>query len=249
VTLAVVVPALNEAAVLPDTLHSLLAQARPPDRLVVVDGGSADGTADVARRAGAEVLVVPGRGRGGQVAAGVAACPEDVIVVAHADMLLPPDALAAVGSFLGRRPDCPGGCLGHRFDRAGWAYRAVEWWDRRRAMRGHSFGDQAQFFRREALERAGGFPDLPLMEDVELARRLRALGRPAYLDRPVTVSARRYERLGWVRVMWANWKLRRLYDRDGPAACWQLYRRYYGAKVASPGGKVASGGNLDSRPK
>jgi glycosyltransferase involved in cell wall biosynthesis len=222
VRLAVVVPALNEAAALPDTLQSLLPQARPAD--LVVDGGSGDDTVAVARRFGVDTLVAEGRGRGGQVASGLAACAEDVVVVAHADMLFPADALAAVEAYLGRHPNCPGGCLGHQFDRPGWAYRAIEWWDRRRAMRGFSYGDQAQFFRRAALE----FPDLPLMEDVELARRLRRIGRPAYLDRPVTVSGRRYERVGWPRAMWANWRLRRLYRRDGAAACWRLYQDYYG---------------------
>jgi glycosyltransferase involved in cell wall biosynthesis len=228
VRVAVVVAALNEAGALPDTLRSLLGQTRVPDRLVVVDGGSADETVAVARRAGTGTFVVSGRGRGGQVAAGVAACPEDVIVVAHADMVFPPDALEAISTHLGRRPTCPGGCLGHRFDHPKWVYRAIEWWDRRRAVRGYSFGDQAQFFRREMLELAGGFPDLPLMEDVELARRLRRLGRPEYLDRPVTVSARRYERLGWPRVMWSNWRLRQRYRREGEAASWRLYREYYG---------------------
>ncbi|HKB05189.1 MAG TPA: glycosyltransferase, partial [Gemmataceae bacterium] len=221
--ITVVVPALNEAVALPTTLRSLFAQTRTADRVVVVDGGSADDTVAVARQVGAETLVVPGRGRGGQVAAGVAACSEEVIVVAHADMLFPPDALAAVESFLVRRPDCPGGCLGHRFDRPGWAYRAIEWWDRRRAIRGYGYGDQGQFFRRDVLE----FPDLPIMEDVELARRLRRLGRPVYLDRPVTVSARRYERQGWLRVMWDNWMIRRAYESEGPAAAGRLYERYY----------------------
>jgi glycosyltransferase involved in cell wall biosynthesis len=212
----------------------------------VVDGGSADGTAEVAGRFGADTLVIPGVGRGGQVAAGVAACSEDVIVVGHADMLFPPDALEAIESYLARRPSCPGGCLGHRFDRPDWVYRAIEWWDRRRAMRGHSYGDQAQFFRRELL---GGFPDLPLMEDVELARRLRRLGRPAYLDRPVTVSARRYERLGWLRVMSANWLLRRAYEREGPEAAWRLYQRYYAGKAAKQGGHLEQGGHLACRRK
>ena len=233
--IAVVVPALNEAVALPQTLQSLLAQARPADRLVVVDGGSADDTVAVAGRSGADAIVVTGRGRGGQVAVGVAACSEDVIVVGHADMLFPADALAATEAHLEGRPGCPGGCLGHRFDRPGWVYRAIECWDRRRAMRGYSYGDQAQFFRRDLV---GAFPDLPLMEDVELAGRLRRLGRPAYLDRPVTVSGRRYARLGWVRVMWTNWTLRRAYEREGPDACWRLYRRYYSSrpprKAANP---------------
>jgi len=227
-TLAVVVPALHEAAILPQTLESIRNQSRPPDRLVVVDGGSADETVAVAERSGAEVLVVPGRGRGGQIATGVANSREEIIVVAHADMVFPTAAFGTIRDFLTRHPGCPGGCLGHRFDSSKRIFRAIEWWDRRRAMRGHSYGDQAQFFRRETLERAGGFPDLPLMEDVELARRLRQLGRPAYLDVPVSVSARRYKRLGWPRVMFANWRLRRAYEQSGPEVCWSIFRRYYG---------------------
>jgi glycosyltransferase involved in cell wall biosynthesis len=229
-TIAVVVPALNEAATLPATLQSLRDQTRPARRVIVVDGGSVDGTAVAAGRLGAEVLFAPNRGRGGQIATGVADCGADVVVVAHADMLFPPTALDSVDRYLIEHPSCPGGCLGHRFDgQRGTCLRAIEWWDRRRALRGHSYGDQAQFFRRAALVREGGFPDLPLMEDVELAGRLRRLGRPAYLDIPVTVSARRYERLGWVRVTWTNWRLRRAYSRSGPDACWNLFRHYYRA--------------------
>jgi rSAM/selenodomain-associated transferase 2 len=226
-TLAVVLPALNEASVLPRTLASIRNQSRPPDRLVVVDGGSADDTVGVAERSGAQVIVASGRGRGGQIAAAVANSCERSIVVAHADMIFPPAAFGTIRDFLTRHPGCPGGCLGHRFDSPKWMFRAIEWWDRRRAMRWHSYGDQAQFFRREMLERVGGFPDLPLMEDVELARRLRRLGRPAYLDLPVTVSARRYERLGWPRVTYANWRLRRAYEQSGPEVCWSIFRRYY----------------------
>ena len=226
-TVAVILPALNEAASLPRTLQSIRDQSRPPDRLVVVDGGSADGTATVAGSFGAEVFVVSCRGRGGQIAAGAAACLDEVIVVAHADMVFPTDALAGIQDHLIGHPACPGGCLGHRFDSANPVLRIIEWWDRRRAMRGHSYGDQAQFVRRESLARAGGFPDLPLLEDLELSRRLRQLGRPAYLDRPVTVSCRRYQRVGWARTMWQNWRLRQVYYRLGPEAGWSLYRRYY----------------------
>ena len=65
------------------------------------------------------------------------------------------------------------------------------------------------------------------MEDVELARRLRRLGRPLYLDLPVTVSARRFERLGWWRAVWINWACRRAYRRGGVSACQAIYHRYY----------------------
>jgi rSAM/selenodomain-associated transferase 2 len=225
--LAVVIPTFNEAARLAATLESLRAQADPPERIVVVDGGSSDATAKIAAEGGAEFLVERGRGRGGQVAAGVARSGEDIILVAHGDMLFPPGALAAVRGTLAARPECPGGCLGHRFDSPRRVYRLVERADRMRALRGTSYGDQAQFFRREWLPRAGGFPDQPIMEDVELSRRLRALGRPAYLDLPVTVSARRFEERGWWRVLWENWTFRRAYRRRGPAACREIYERYY----------------------
>jgi rSAM/selenodomain-associated transferase 2 len=226
--LAVVVPTLNEARHLPDLLKSLAAQTEPSERVLVADGGSTDGTADVARELGAEVLVVSGRGRGGQAAAAVAVLAEDVLLVAHADMAFPPDALEVVRRHLAADPACPGGCLGHRFDSPRRVYRLMEWFDRRRAVRGESYGDQAQFFRRTWLDRAGGFPDQPIMEDVELSRRLRQLGRTANLDLPVVVSPRRFEARGLVRTVWANWRFRQAYRRGGAAACAMIYTRYYG---------------------
>lgn len=225
--LAVVVPTFNEAARLAATLESLRAQTAPPDRVIVVDGGSSDATASAAVTAGAEVFVARGRGRGGQVAAGVARATEDVVLVGHGDMLFPREALAAVRRALAGRPACPGGCLGHQFDSRRWVYRLVERADRMRAVRGVSYGDQAQFFRRDWLARVGGFPDQPIMEDVELARRIRALGRPLYLDLPVTVAARRFEERGVWRVLWENWTFRRAYRLRGLAACRDIYERYY----------------------
>jgi glycosyltransferase involved in cell wall biosynthesis len=226
--LAVVVPALNESWHLPALLKSLADQTEPAERVIVTDGGSTDGTTELARSHGAEVLAVPGRGRGGQVAVAVAALAEDVVLVAHADMLVPPTALAAVRRHLTADPDCPGGCLGHRFDSPRRVYRLMEWFDRRRAERGESYGDQAQFFRRAWLDRVGGFPDQPIMEDVELSFRLRRLGRLAYLDLPVLVSPRRFEVDGLARAVWANWRFRRAYRRGGAAACAAIYDRYYG---------------------
>lgn len=226
-SLAVVVPTLNEAARLAATLESLGSQADPPDRIVVADGGSSDATAGIAAEHRAELLVVRGRGRGGQIAVGVARVTEDVVLVAHGDMLFPPGSLAAVRRALAGCPACPGGCLGHRFDSRRWLYRLIERADRARAIRGMAYGDQAQFFRRESLARVGGFPDQPIMEDIELSRRIRTLGRPAYLDLPVTVSARRFENRGWWRVLWENWTFRRVYRRRGLAACREIYERYY----------------------
>jgi glycosyltransferase involved in cell wall biosynthesis len=225
--LAVVIPTLNEADRLAATLGSLRSQTEPADRIVVADGGSTDATVQVAQAAGAELVLAPGRGRGGQVATAVGLLTEDVVLVGHGDMLFPAESLAAVRQILAKQPDCPGGCLGHRFESPKRIYRVIEWLDRRRARRGESYGDQAQFFRRDPLAGVGGFPDQSIMEDVELSRRLRQLGRPVYLNLPVTVSPRRFERHGWWRVMWANWSFRRIYRRKGLAACSEIYARYY----------------------
>jgi rSAM/selenodomain-associated transferase 2 len=228
-SLAVVIPTLNEERTLPRLFDTLKRQSMPAERVVVADGGSSDGTVAVARQHGAAVVLVPGRGRGGQVAEALSLVSEELILVAHADMQLREDALAAIRTWLAEHPKCPGGCLGHRFDRRTLALRLVEWLDARRARRGESYGDQGQFFRSNLLQSAGGFPHQPIMEDVELSRRMRSLGTPAYLDVPVVVSARRFERLGWPRVLWTNWLLRRRYRREGLAACMPIYRNYYGA--------------------
>jgi len=226
-TLAVVVPTLNEQDHLPTTLDSLQMQTDPADRLLIVDGGSRDGTTALAVARGLEVLTVPGRGRGGQIAAGIRLLTEEVILVAHADMRLPATALEAVRTCLASTAEIPGGALGHRFRSPRWIYRLIEWYDERRARRGWSYGDQAQFFRREALLQAGGFPDQPIMEDVELSRRLLQLGRPAYLDLPVEVSPRRFERRGILRTLAENWWFRLAYRWRGLAACPVIYRDYY----------------------
>ncbi|MER3415524.1 MAG: glycosyl transferase [Gemmataceae bacterium] len=230
--LAVVIPTLNEEEQLAITLRSLREQADDAVQIVVADGGSTDGTHVVAEGYGAKVIVAARKGRGCQIAAAVAQLQEEIVLVVHADMILPVGALAVIRHWLGAHPTCPGGCLGHRFDSPNPFFRLVEWWDRRRAHRGIASGDQAQFFRRDLLERCGGFPDQPIMEDIELSRRLARLGPVAYLDYPAVVSARGFERLGYWQTVLTNLILRLAYRCGGSRVCEALYRRYY----ASPRG-------------
>ncbi|MGL4460567.1 MAG: TIGR04283 family arsenosugar biosynthesis glycosyltransferase [Planctomycetia bacterium] len=227
-TLSIVIPALNEESGLEAVFVALARQNQPAEERIVVDGGSRDDTVGVARRHGATVLLAPNKGRGGQVAVGVAAAAGDVVVVLHADALLPPTALAAVRDWAVRRPRHVGGCLGHRFDRPWWSCRAVEAWDFLRArFSGMAYGDQVQFFRRTWITSTGGYPDQPLMEDVELSLRWKKTGGWTYLNVPATVSARRFERVGYWRMVWRNFWIRRRYARRGPACAWELFHRYY----------------------
>jgi glycosyltransferase involved in cell wall biosynthesis len=226
-TIAILIPTFNEDASLGRTLISVLSEITPHERLIVADGGSTDRTCRVAEQHGACLMQASRKGRGCQVAEALTHIDEDVVLIVHADMVLPEGTCERIRQWLVEHPDCPGGCLGHRFSGTRWVYRLVEGWDRRRGRRGISYGDQAQFFRRELLERHGGFPDQPIMEDLELSRRMLALGKPAYLDCPVVVSPRRFEHLGWWRTASTNLLFRLAYRMGGPRVCEKLHRRYY----------------------
>lgn len=197
-TVSVVIPTLNEAAALPATLAAI----GPGAEVIVSDGGSSDATVALARAAGARVIEgTPGRGR--QLAAGVAASSAEALVLVHADTWLPPNALAVVVNALGSR-EVAGGGFRKRFRdgptllRWGAAFRSRLFF----RMTGCLFGDQAIFVRRTALDAADGMPDWPLMEDLELCRRLRTQGRLVLLPEEVRTSGRRFSERGLWRTWW-----------------------------------------------
>ena len=217
-TVTVVIPALNEAAGIGRALASVAAQPGPL-QVVVVDGGSADGTVAAARRAlpSAEV-VVTGRGRARQMNAGAARGRGGALLFLHADTALPPGALDRVRAALAE-PGVAGGCFAVAFDRPGrggfgpLGRALMRLWEARLWMRWHrfAFGDRALFARRDAFDAVGGFPDQPLFEDLDLVRAVRRRGRFAFLDAAVVTSARRFRRGGALRQqlrnlgLWAAW--------------------------------------------
>ncbi|MGI4975308.1 MAG: TIGR04283 family arsenosugar biosynthesis glycosyltransferase [Janthinobacterium lividum] len=194
--LSVVIPTLDAAATLPATLRAL---AGAPAEVVVADGGSRDATADLARSLGARVLSAP-RGRGPQLAAGIAACSGPWLLLLHADTRLQPGWQPAVRAHLAAEPARAAHfrlALDSPDPRARRLERLVAW--RCRVLR-LPYGDQGLLLPRALLDAAGGMPCLPLMEDVALVRALRRLDPrgPAALDADALTSAARWERDGWL---------------------------------------------------
>ncbi len=235
---AVVIPTLNEAGAVAAAVASARAQPEVVD-IVVADGGSTDDTAEQARRAGARVVDAP-QGRGHQVRVGIDHTDTDVVVVLHADSRLEKDAVRRMLDALTTFARSPGGAFGMCFEGRS---RAVRWIAGLNHLRtrwsGISFGDQGQFVRRAALKAIGGFPDCMLMEDVELALRLKRIGRPLYIAGGVRVSDRRWARKGVrgnlltvIRLFFRYLLLRRLGVDLGDNR--RFYRRYYRRHQSDP---------------
>ncbi|MFQ5894362.1 MAG: TIGR04283 family arsenosugar biosynthesis glycosyltransferase [Nitrospinota bacterium] len=220
--ISIILPVLNEATTIEETLDALDGLEGERE-VIVVDGGSADGTAELAAPR-ARVLRAP-RGRARQMNAGARAARGEALLFLHSDTRLPPGALRLVAEAL-RDPACVGGGFRHRFDREG-AYlrftsRLANW---RARFLGLFFGDQGQFARREVFEQVGGFPDVPLFEDWELSRKLRARGKLVLLPEAVLTSARRVERWGMGRALLTWYGLGCLYLLGVPP---ERLARFYG---------------------
>ena len=218
-TISVVIPVLNDAT----PLRRLIDDVRDTEfEIVVVDGGSDDDSVSVGSGAG-RVVSAP-RGRGIQMAAGVGAASGEWLWFVHADTRLPQRVVTALVD----RLDRPGwGFFSVRLDGESWPYRMIEramsW---RAATSGIATGDQGIFVHRELLDAVGGVPRQPLLEDVELCRRLRRLAKPVVLREPLLASSRRWQRHGIGRTILVMWWLRlRYFAGADPNA---LAKEYYG---------------------
>lgn len=207
--LSIIIPVLNEEANIECVLGSLSVLRGEGVQVVVVDGGSADRTAELAAPL-ADLLLHSACGRALQMNAGAQAASGEILLFLHADTVLPDNAHVLVSDALGL------GRSWGRFDVAitGKAFmlNVVAWlMNRRSRLTGIATGDQAIFVRRDAFFAVGGFPSQPLMEDIELSARLRRHSRPACLRERVRTSGRRWEQKGVWRTIFLMWRLRFLY--------------------------------------
>jgi rSAM/selenodomain-associated transferase 2 len=221
VKVSIVVPVLDEAPVIEGLLRRLRANF-PECEVVVVDGGSRDDTVALAQSLARVVHSAPGRGQ--QLNAGAQRTTGDVLWFVHADTSPDPDALPQIRTCL-RNPHVVGGGLSLRFDRRSPGLTFLAWASNLRARRlGLIFGDQAMFVRRDVFEDLGGFPAIPLMEDLEMSRRVARRGELRLLPATSVASARRFEAHGTWRMIVFMQYLKLLYlCRVDPE---QIRRRY-----------------------
>lgn len=220
--LSIVMPVLDEAAEIEAALSALTPYRRRGVEVIVVDGGSSDGTAERARML-ADRVIAAARGRSLQMNAGATAARGDVLLFLHADTQLPEnadrlvlDGLAVSDRVWGRfdvRIE-GGGLLGLISLMMNWRSR----------LSGIATGDQSLFVTRAAFDSVGGFPPIALMEDVVLSAKLKRIGRPCALRARVTTSARRWRRHGTLRTVLLMWRLRlRFFLGADPAKLARVY--------------------------
>ena len=202
--LAVIIPTLNEAACIAQTVHCVFDRAgEVAVGCIIADGGSSDATCDIAVAAGARVVMHAG-GRGAQQNAGAAIADAPVLLFLHADCI-PPQAYAEIILSVLAQPTIAIAAFRLAIDAPGWPLRLVEAGANLRSRwLGLPYGDQGLAMRASDFAAWGGFPDQPIMEDYALVRQAGRLGRIALMPAPARVSARRWQKLGVLRTTLTN---------------------------------------------
>lgn len=221
--LSVIVPVWMEAAGIGVALQALQGLRAAGHEVIVADAGSPDGTAELAAPL-CDRVVVSEKGRALQMNAGAAVARGDVLLFLHADTRLPEDVLSQLEAFI--TAPRAWGRFDVRLSGGRWIYRVIAgFMNARSRLTGICTGDQAMFVRRPVFEALGGFRPVPLMEDVELSRRLRGHSRPFCVASPVMTDSRRWEKRGVWPTIFLMWRLRWRYWRgESPESLSKFYR-------------------------
>ncbi len=219
--ISAIIPVLNEAKILDQSLSRLIPQLKDHE-LIIVDGGSTDDTSSIAKEYGQ--VIFSERGRARQSNAGAAAARGDILLFLHADVWLDSGAIEAVEKAISA--GYVGGAFKQRIDGDHPLYRLIERTANLRAKRARIFyGDGGIFIRRAEFNQIGGFPEIPIMEEVGLSRKLRRRGKVTLVEPGIHISARRWQKNGILRTTLTNWLITLLYLlRVPPNHLAKLYR-------------------------
>jgi rSAM/selenodomain-associated transferase 2 len=221
--ISVVVPTLDESPQIVATLSALRAMREAGHEIIVVDGGSRDGTPEAAEPLADRVLVAS-VGRALQMNAGAKEARGKTLLFLHADTRIPPSAIEALEEF--HTTDRMWGWFDVRLSGSQFMLRVVEsLMNVRSRMTGITTGDHAIFVRRGTFEKVGGFPEIPLMEDIAISRALKREGRPFVIGRRIVTSSRRWEDEGTWRTILLMWRLRLAYALGADPR--ELAKMYY----------------------
>ena len=229
---SIIVPVLNEAPIVAGVLHHLR-EVAPRAEIVVVDGGSDDGTPEMCRHIADYVITGP-FGRAKQMNAGAKIATGDIFWFVHADSKITRASLSAIESVL-TDPKIVGGCLRLRIVPSRWIYRirdaignlCVEWF-------GVALGDRGFFCRRDAFVKIGGYPEIQLLEDAQFYRKLKQCGQVRQLREKIQTSARRYETLGPVSTVCFYGLIMSLYVMRVPLSTLERMVRSYVVRATGP---------------
>ena len=191
--ISIIIPVLNEATIIKQTLGQLTQYSEI--EIIVVDGGSQDDTVTIAKSS-VKVITVSGKNRAGQMNAGANLAQSDILLFLHADTQLPANFIELVSKTLNQN-QIIAGAFELAIDGSGIPLRGIEILVKVRSrLLSLPYGDQALFISKQAFIKAGGFADLPIMEDFEFIQRVKKLGRIAIAPAAVTTSGRRWQKLG-----------------------------------------------------
>jgi rSAM/selenodomain-associated transferase 2 len=233
-TISIIIPTFNEADNLPHLFAHITGLNPPPQQVLLVDGGSNDNSfelvqnliADVTRDNQSDIdwqVVKSQAGRARQMNKGAALATGDILLFLHADTKLPAQAITDVKT---ATQDKKWGRFDVRLDSPDWMLKLVsKMINLRSRLTGIATGDQAIFIKRDLFEQIGGYPDQALMEDVEISKCLKTIGKPACLTTKVITSARRWQQHGTCRTILLMWQLRFDYWRGVPTD--NIWQRYY----------------------
>lgn len=223
--ISIIIPTLNEAALIGECIHSLRAEACDAE-IIVADGGSTDNTRDIVSGIRGVRLVVSRRGRGPQMNSGAAVAAGDIFLFLHADTVLEPGWSHAILSALENNA-VAGGAFTFAVRNRSWKYRLLEAWVRMRCVLCKlPYGDQGIFIKKDLFIHINGYREIPLMEDVDLIGRMGKIGRIAIAGKKAFTSDRRWAKKGFIRTAAKNQAIMLLY-RLGvrPERLYQLYYR------------------------